>query len=566
MNQHNVNRQSASENRAGKGCLTLFFFIFLLAGLLALVTLGREIYRNAHILTWQKVECTIISSEIRRGGDEDSYQLAVRYRYQVDGSPMISEKFSPRTRTSSDYNKLARLERVYSPNSVHRCYVNPRNQYQAYLQPGSLMIILVLPLPLIFIAIGAGGIWVAWRAKPQTDDRAISEKGAKPGGAKGAFLIFLLFFVVGAGIGYPLLYQPWKKYLSARHWTERPCTILESKIIRHSGDDGDTYSLDILYQYEFQNQVYKSNHYWLMNFSSSGYARKAAIVEQYPPGGQAACYVNPKDPMDSVLKREWGKAMLIGLMPMLFMLVGLLGMKSTKKGTVNPVEQGAGPGGRLREARGASPMGVGVVLKPQASPWMMLMGVLIFTLFWNGVVSVFLIDIVNGWISGQQPIFLTMFMLPFILIGMGGIIGIAYYLLALFNPRPVITLERRALTLGRETEMNWRIMGNTRAIRHLAISLEGREEATYTRGTSRTTDRNIFMTIPICEAVSQREIVEGRCFIHMPDGAMHSFSGKYNKIVWSLKIKGVIDLWPDLNETYDIEVNPTGEAAPDGFT
>jgi hypothetical protein len=40
---------------------------------------------------------------------------------------------------------------------------------------------------------------------------------------------------------------------------------------------------------------------------------------------------------------------------------------------------------------------------------------------------------------------------------------------------------------------------------------------------------------------------------------MHSFSTQHNKIVWSIRVKGEIARWPDLNEEFALTVLPARE-------
>ena len=62
-----------------------------------------------------------------------------------------------------------------------------------------------------------------------------------------------------------------------------------------------------------------------------------------------------------------------------------------------------------------------------------LIGITIFALFWNGIVSLFLFS--DTGVSG------SLFMSPFVLIGLGAIAWTVYCFLALFNPRPVLTIN-----------------------------------------------------------------------------------------------------------------------------
>lgn len=37
---------------------------------------------------------------------------------------------------------------------------------------------------------------------------------------------------------------------------------------------------------------------------------------------------------------------------------------------------------------------------------------------------------------------------------------------------------------------------------------------------------------------------------------MHSFSAENNKIIWRLDLRGDIKSWPDVKESFEIEVTP----------
>ncbi len=65
-----------------------------------------------------------------------------------------------------------------------------------------------------------------------------------------------------------------------------------------------------------------------------------------------------------------------------------------------------------------------------------LIGMILIAAFWNGIVSVFLWQIVLSFRRGDPEWFLCLFMTPFVLVGLGLMAGVVYFLLALANPRP----------------------------------------------------------------------------------------------------------------------------------
>lgn len=193
-------------------------------------------------------------------------------------------------------------------------------------------------------------------------------------------------------------------------------------------------------------------------------------------------------------------------------------------------------------------------LKPQTTPGKSLFFSFAFSLFWNGIVSVFIYQVVKEWMAGKQEWFLILFLSPFVLIGLVLIYSVFYAFLQLFNPKSVFTLSSYKLKPGESTNLKWKFGGSADRMESLKITLEGREEATYTRGTSSYTDRNVFATISIFETKSKSQIRQGSAAIAIPRDAMPSFSSAHNRIIWTLKVQGEIPKWPDVNDEYPITV------------
>ena len=120
--------------------------------------------------------------------------------------------------------------------------------------------------------------------------------------------------------------RPALQVFSALSWSEVECEIVSSQVRSHSGDDSVTYSVDVLYRYEFGGREYRSNRYQFMGGSSSGYDRRARIVEALPAGAVTPCYVDPDEPSEAVIERGFTPDTLFGLLPLLFAIVGLAGL------------------------------------------------------------------------------------------------------------------------------------------------------------------------------------------------------------------------------------------------
>ena len=373
---------------------------------------------------------------------------------------------------------------------------------------------------------------------------------------------FGIFLVVGLAVSYFVLWKPWSQWISARSWEEIPCRIVSSQVTESSDSDGSTYRVDITYTYvvEGGGEV-RGSRYDFMVGSTSGYDGKAAIVARYPPGTQAICWVNPKNATESVISRDFSLTYLIGLFPLIFVAVGGGGMIWVLRQGRKPPAQPGTPG-----APRPSPFGVDIppdagqprVLKPQHSPIGKLIGITLIALFWNGIVSVFVVMMIRGWQSGDGDGCLTAFLVPFVLIGLLLIYGIFHQFLVLFNPRLDLTLSRGALVPGEPALLQWKIEGRATRVMRLKVILEGREEATYRRGTDTRTDREVFATVPIVDTDQPMQIAQGSARVNIPEDTMPSFSADRNKIVWTLKADCEIPGWPDSNDEYEIVVAPAG--------
>ena len=85
---------------------------------------------------------------------------------------------------------------------------------------------------------------------------------------------------------------------------------------------------------------------------------------------------------------------------------------------------------------------------------------------------------------------------------------------------------------------------------------EGREEATYTRGTTTSTDRETFALIRLIDTEIPSKFSTGRATLHIPPDTMHSFNAPRNKITWLVKIHGQIPRWPDVDADFTLTVLP----------
>ncbi|MEM9480627.1 MAG: DUF3592 domain-containing protein [Verrucomicrobiota bacterium] len=563
---------SANGSKSSAGCLIPFGLIFFAAGLVITYFISSMIVENYQTRSWDKVAAEIVSAEVKvdRSADEDPFSLGVRFRYSVDGREFTSDTYSRVGRTSDSYEKLALRVKTLLAEDSAVAYVNPKDPAEAFLNPGSVWFGLTILFPLSFVVIGGGLAYWGFRSLKKTKKEnaggTVSISSSPTSSSKGAtigIVLGLIFAVVGLGMLYPLGIRPVALAQSAKNWIETPCKILWGKVRSHDSDDGTTYSVDIFYAYEFEGQKHRSNRYSFIGGSSGGYKGKRAIVDKFKKAKNPVCYVDPKLPERAVLKREMGWGALLGLIPVVFLLVGAgIAFASFKARAKALVGQPAGgepssyvqPLVSTTSSTGPRSVAAGErVLSPGKKRILSVFGLLIVALFWNGLVFGLLFR--EAWLNDGE-LFLKLFSIPFMLVGIGIVAGFFYTLLALFNPKPVLTLSPGEVTLGENASLKWTLKGSTGRIQRFRILVKGVERATYTRGTNTVTDEETFSTAVLVEKTQAMEMHEGGFEFKIPHDLMYSFKATSNEILWKLEVRGDIPFWPDLSDAYDITVHP----------
>jgi hypothetical protein len=161
---------------------------------------------------------------------------------------------------------------------------------------------------------------------------------------------------------------------------------------------------------------------------------------------------------------------------------------------------------------------------------------------------------------------LTLFVVPFLLIGVGAIVYFLRRLLVAAGIGPTrLEISDHPLQPGREYRLFLSQSGRLR-VKALRVSLACEEAATYRQGTNaRSETREVY-----CQEIFRREDVEisGQPFespieLRLPEGAMHSFAAGHNEINWTLVVEGEPAGWPNFRRAFPVIVRPAaGGPAP----
>lgn len=127
--------------------------------------------------------------------------------------------------------------------------------------------------------------------------------------------ISAMIFGFGFMVWYYGIHAPDRAVRQSRDWVETPCEIVSSQLAIHNAQDGHhrskgrpvpTYSIEVRYRYRYEGQEFISDRYDFSELSDAYLESKKQVIDSLPPGTETVCYVNPDDPADAVLRRDYG--------------------------------------------------------------------------------------------------------------------------------------------------------------------------------------------------------------------------------------------------------------------
>jgi len=167
---------------------------------------------------------------------------------------------------------------------------------------------------------------------------------------------------------------------------------------------------------------------------------------------------------------------------------------------------------------------------------------------------------IGGHIEGKPDWLLTLFLIPFALVGIGLIAIFIRQVLVTTGIGPtLVEISDHPLCPGRSCRLFLSQSGRL-AVDSLRMTLVCEEEATYRQGTdTRTETREVYR-----QEVLRRDRFEihrglpfeAECELEVPAGAMHSFKGQHNEVNWKLVVHGDVVGWPAYKRSFPVIVCP----------
>jgi hypothetical protein len=194
-----------------------------------------------------------------------------------------------------------------------------------------------------------------------------------------------------------------------------------------------------------------------------------------------------------------------------------------------------------------------------SGPWI-LFAATAFFLIWNSITAVLVMVAVKGHLADRPDWFLTIFVLPFVMIGAWATYYFAQQMLLHTGIGPTnVEISDHPLFPGQTYQLFLSQAGKLQ-MRSLELLLVCEEETTFRQGTDIRTQRcRVFSESVFVETdfrIEPSKAFECDCELRIPTGVMHSFRSNHNAVNWMLLARGQAKSWPAFERSFPIIVYP----------
>jgi len=408
--------------------------------------------------------------------------------------------------------------------------------------------------------------------------------GSRTLGSAGEVVFFALFLFLGcAGLAAVVLLLIVPEWRVNHEFIEHTCIVLDKQIAEQQDDEDTLYRPEVNIEYQIGGQTYRVWTYDVHMAYSSGLDDKQVELEPFLVGQRCPCWYDPLDPGRAVLVRQASWWVWLALVvPLSFILIGGGGViyrilhwgKSAERRAViaQRVQQRDlfNTNGDAQREFPNVPDGADITNSPgtmlkfrlpiASSPGWALFGVSLACLLWNGIVAVFVAIAIAGHLDGDPDWILTLFTIPFLLVGILLVVMFIRQLLVTTGIGPTLTeVSEHPLHPGESCRLFVSQSGRLK-VNSIEVLLVCEEEATYRQGTdTRTETREVHR-----QRIFRREgfevhrglPFEAECELAVPVGAMHSFKADHNEVNWKVVVEGDVAGWPDYKRYFPVIVRP----------
>jgi hypothetical protein len=540
------------------------FYTLILLALLAVsffvsFSIVRHTIPDLRLYSWNTSEAIITA--VRESCDRYGYRVNVEYTRQVQRAEIKSEEtVLPGT---LDYMRYEAILNNFKEGSRVPCFVDPHDEAHSALQRFFPWRVIFFPLPLAFGVLMLVALSKLWQKRaqeePEHEEETISGPAASSDGTSWyrgltapvrstlgiSFYSFLLLLV--AFLAFNHYVQSFLTLVEGQFWLKVPCEILASRLDVSSDGEGTTYTVIILYRYEYGGKRYISNRYAFTGGMPGGKGNKKAIVDACPAETRTHCFIDPGRPYRAVLVNRGSPEWPFGGLFIGFMVALCTVLRKELQRRV--IHMDLAPEGPVRKVslRTSSYRSLSVFAWAAAS------------CIWGYPLLAAAQKLSRLPAFGGERVAYMMFLqglLPELMVEFVFLALTLYYAAALWAPRVALCISSYPVVPGVGSDVEWTLIGDGKKLQNLEITLEGREEATSTEGSTTRTDREVFHTALLLQSMGLPILQQGKGRIQLSALAMPSFQAAHNRIVWSLKIRGHLRVLPAIDEEFEMAVIP----------
>jgi hypothetical protein len=513
------------------GCFWAFFLIIGLA-VFAAFAWGMILPAARARFVFVETRCTVLDKRLGAGGD-DTWRPEIRIEYQVDGRRHDTWTYDAAGVYSNGRAAKEAILAGFVQGRQYPCWYDPADPDRAVLVRSFDWWMLMALIPLIFVVVGAVGLIAGrWRRAEQLRVQVSLPAGtAKTFGTLG--LTALLGFAVAAVVAFALFF------------------ILERQGAPPWAVGVGFFAPLVVFFIALPLLGWRVLRTWIQRLPSPERraAKQAAVgsavrTEEVP---HSRPHSGPYGPERTAREEHTTPAAPAGDKP--------VPPTAEDWPTVPTVELSPEPATTLA-----------VRLRPDSGKLGCALAFLIpFTAVWVSIVSVFVVHIARDHARGQHNWGPTLFLVPFVLVGLGLImllcVAAAGLVGRLLTGRVAVELSAHPLEAGGRYEL-WAEQGaGAVPLRAVRVRLVCRESARYQQGTSTyTSTREVYGQDVLSPETNPRgDGLSGgvRRPLEVPAGVMHSFAAANNQVSWLAQVRGRVGLLP-VRLAFPVIVYPAG--------
>jgi hypothetical protein len=431
-------------------------------------------------LVYVETRCVVLNKRLQ-GVGPDTQRPEVHIEYRVEGQVYRTWTYDATNIASNLHQRNQEILDSFVVGQQYPCWYDPADPSKAVLTRRPDGFVLMFLLPMVFVLVGAGGLYYRFRQRPALPQEDVPTPPAEPALAPEAVGRFRSarrwlvggFFTAG-GLGVVLAFALARR--GAPHLI-MPLAFFAPFVLFSV--------VALLTGRRFFKELLRS-----LPSPERRAARQAGIEEAV---GRKAEQAEPADDWPTVPKKAL-----------------------------------SGSPGRTLAVR----------LPREETGEACMLGCLVpFSAVWIGFVGAFAFPVLKAHGQGRPDWCATLFLVPFLLgalVLVGAVLVLTFRLVVrLLVGRVSVELSTHPLKAGGRYELLAEQSGPL-PLRGVRLALECEESATYTAGTSSTTTKREVYS----QDLGDPDGALGECVLEVPAGAMHSFEAKNNKVTWKVVVRG----------------------------